>query len=67
MPWVSKHILLPGGYICRAAQAINEVLGEDRGIPLHLNVAKFDSIRSFAKDFLARDEPLHFLLNNAGL
>lgn len=50
-----------------AAKAINEFLGKETVTPLHLNVADFDDVRSFAKDFLARNEPLHILLNNAGI
>lgn len=50
-----------------AAKAINDFLGTDKVTALQLNVADLDNVRSFAKDFLARNEPLHILLNNAGI
>ncbi|CAK0731708.1 hypothetical protein CVIRNUC_000032 [Coccomyxa viridis] len=50
-----------------AAEAINEHLGTSNVTPLHLDVAQFDNIRSFVKDFSARNEPLHILINNAGI
>jgi retinol dehydrogenase-12 len=34
---------------------------------LHLDLGDFDSIRQCAKEFLARDERLHVLINNAGV
>jgi dehydrogenase/reductase SDR family protein 13 len=34
---------------------------------LQLDLADFESVRKAAADFLARDEPLHVLINNAGL
>ncbi|MBV8160642.1 MAG: SDR family NAD(P)-dependent oxidoreductase, partial [Acidimicrobiia bacterium] len=34
---------------------------------LHLDLGDLDSVRQCAKDFLSRDEPLHVLINNAGL
>jgi NAD(P)-dependent dehydrogenase (short-subunit alcohol dehydrogenase family) len=51
----------------RAAEAINQALKTDRVTPLELDVAQFDSVRKFAESFLARNEPLHILLNNAGI
>ena len=52
--------------LCSAAEAINEHLGTSNVTPLHLDVAQFDNIRSFVRDFMARNEPLHILINNAG-
>jgi NAD(P)-dependent dehydrogenase (short-subunit alcohol dehydrogenase family) len=34
---------------------------------LHLDLGDLDSVRQCAKEFLARDEPLHVLINNAGV
>ena len=34
---------------------------------LHLDLGDLDSVRQCAKEFLSRDEPLHVLINNAGL
>jgi dehydrogenase/reductase SDR family protein 13 len=34
---------------------------------LRLDLSDFESVRSAAGEFLARDEPLHVLINNAGL
>ena len=34
---------------------------------LQLDLGDFDSVRQCAKEFLARDEPLHVLINNAGV
>jgi retinol dehydrogenase 12 len=34
---------------------------------LHLDLADLDSVRGTAERFLARDEPLHVLVNNAGV
>jgi NAD(P)-dependent dehydrogenase (short-subunit alcohol dehydrogenase family) len=50
-----------------AAKAINDYLGEDRVTALQLDLAQFSNIRKFADEFLARNEPLHILLNNAGI
>ena len=60
------NLTLSIGCLCSAAGAINEHLGTSNVTPLHLDVAQFDNIRSFVKDFLARNEPLHILINNAG-
>jgi dehydrogenase/reductase SDR family protein 13 len=34
---------------------------------LRLDLSDFESVRKAASEFLARDEPLHVLINNAGL
>lgn len=51
---------------CSAAEEINASLGTNNVTTLQLDVAQFASIRKFADDFLARNEPLHILINNAG-
>jgi len=34
---------------------------------LHLDLASLDSVRAFAREFLATDQPIHLLINNAGV
>ncbi|CAL8465703.1 g5239 [Coccomyxa elongata] len=50
-----------------AAEEINASLGTNNVTTLQLDVAQFASIRKFADDFLARNAPLHILINNAGV
>ncbi|HEY2281145.1 MAG TPA: SDR family NAD(P)-dependent oxidoreductase, partial [Streptosporangiaceae bacterium] len=45
--------------------AVAALTGAVRYLPLDL--ADLDSVRRCAADFLARDEPLHVLINNAGV
>jgi retinol dehydrogenase-12 len=59
---------------CRSAAAghaavarIKSVTGSDAVFLLHLDLASLDSVRACAAAFLAMDEPLHVLLNNAGV
>ena len=59
---------------CRSAERTQAVLDEIRGLTGHtsaewlpLDLADFDSVRACAQAFLARDLPLHLLVNNAGL
>jgi NAD(P)-dependent dehydrogenase (short-subunit alcohol dehydrogenase family) len=57
---------------CRNEEKTKPVLEEisaagGDGVFLSLDLGDFDSIRTCAAEFLARDEPLHVLLNNAGL
>src|SRR3954469_14354391 len=59
---------------CRSAEKTAPVLddiktrtGNQAVQFLPLDLADLDSVRSAAEPFLARDEPLHVLLNNAGL
>jgi len=48
------------------ARPVVEELGDNADY-LQLDLGDLDSVRQCAKDFLARDEPLHGLINNAGL
>ncbi|EIE20504.1 NAD(P)-binding protein [Coccomyxa subellipsoidea C-169] len=50
-----------------AAQEINDSLGKSNVTTMQLDVAQFASIRKFVDEFLARNEPLHILINNAGI
>ena len=50
-----------------AAEAIKASSGNDSVWVLPLDLADLDSVRSCAADFLGRGEPLHVLVNNAGL
>ena len=52
---------------CSAADTINQSLGNDKVTSMELDVAQFAKVRSFAEAFLARDEQLHVLINNAGI
>ena len=50
-----------------AISAIKASAGNDAVFFLPLDLADLDSVRACAQEFLALDEPLHVLLNNAGL
>ena len=50
-----------------AAASIKDSTGSSSVWVLPLDLADLDSVRSCASDFLARGEPLHVLVNNAGL
>jgi retinol dehydrogenase 12 len=50
-----------------AAAAIRAATGNSSVWVLRLDLADLDSVRSCAAEFLARGEPLHVLVNNAGL
>jgi retinol dehydrogenase 12 len=50
-----------------AVAAIKEETGAKDVFLLHLDLASLDSVRSCAAAFLALDEPLHVLINNAGI
>jgi len=59
---------------CRSAERARDVLEEIGALPdsgpvdfLPLDLGDFASIRACADTFLARDLPLHLLINNAGL
>jgi len=50
-----------------AAAEINAATGNDAVFFLPLDLADLDSVRSCGSAFLARGEPLHVLVNNAGV
>jgi retinol dehydrogenase 12 len=50
-----------------AVAAIKAAAGSDSVFFLALDLADLDSVRSCAQAFLARGEPLHVLVNNAGV
>jgi retinol dehydrogenase 12 len=50
-----------------AVGAIRAATGSDQVEFLHLDLAELDSVRAAAQTFLARGEPLHVLINNAGV
>jgi len=50
-----------------AVAAIRASTGNDSVWVLPLDLADLDSVRSCASEFLSRGEPLHVLVNNAGL
>jgi len=54
---------------CRSEERARSVLEElgDRGVFLALDLGELSSVRACAKSFLERDEPLHVLINNAGV
>ena len=51
----------------RAIEEIAAQTGNRRLELLALDLGNFDSVRACSQAFLARDEPLHVLINNAGL
>ena len=53
----------------RSEEKAKPVLDElgDRAAYLQLDLGDLDSVRQCAKEFLSRDEPLHGLINNAGV
>ena len=50
-----------------AVDDIRKITGNENVELLALDLGDFDSIRACAQSFLARDLPLHLLINNAGL
>lgn len=50
-----------------AADDIRDTTGNDKVALLALDLGDFASVRACAQAFLARDLPLHLLINNAGL
>jgi retinol dehydrogenase-12 len=50
-----------------AVQAIKSAAGRDSVGLLPLDLTSLESVRECAREFLARDEPLHVLVNNAGV
>jgi retinol dehydrogenase 12 len=70
---IAKDLVARGGRVyiaCRSAakgKAAAAAIGGDSVFPLLLDLADLDSVRACAASFLALDEPLHVLINNAGL
>jgi NAD(P)-dependent dehydrogenase (short-subunit alcohol dehydrogenase family) len=50
-----------------AAADIRQSTGSDRAHALTLDLAALSSVRRFSAEFLSRDNPLHILINNAGV
>jgi NAD(P)-dependent dehydrogenase (short-subunit alcohol dehydrogenase family) len=50
-----------------AVSALRSASGNDDVVPLTLDLAELASVRACARDFLDRGEPLHVLINNAGV
>ena len=50
-----------------AVAAIKAATGSDSVFFLALDLADLESVRACAEGFLAREEPLHVLVNNAGI
>src|SRR5580765_2003381 len=46
---------------------IEQAVGPDRAVFLELDLSDLASVRTSAAAFLERDEPLHVLVNNAGV
>lgn len=49
-----------------AAQEIRQATGNGNVVTRHLNLASLYSVHEFAKEFLATEERLDILINNAG-
>jgi NAD(P)-dependent dehydrogenase (short-subunit alcohol dehydrogenase family) len=73
----ARELALRGAQVfiaCRCAQRAQPVLDEIRALradaqvqALHLDLGDLDSVRACAAGFLARELPLHLLVNNAGV
>lgn len=64
------HVFVACGSLEKGQIAVDEirkVTGNENVELLALDLGDFDSIRACAQAFLARDLPLHLLINNAGL
>jgi len=65
------HVVVAARSEQKGVAAVEEILnevGDDKRVTfLPLDLASFDSVRAFAKAFLARDLPLHILVLNAGV
>jgi NAD(P)-dependent dehydrogenase (short-subunit alcohol dehydrogenase family) len=60
--------LAKGGAACRRAIAESGGRIDADALRLaHLDLASLESVREFARGFLATDRPLHLLINNAGV
>ena len=53
--------------IYRAVDSINASLNTDNVELMELDLATFDKVRSFVKEWRSKNQPLHILVNNAGV
>ena len=51
----------------RAVDSINASLNTDKVELMELDLASFDKVRSFVKEWRSKNQPLHILVNNAGM
>ena len=64
------HVFIACRSVAKGQAAVDDIrktTGNERVELLALDLGDFDSIRACAQAFLARDLPLHLLINNAGL
>jgi NAD(P)-dependent dehydrogenase (short-subunit alcohol dehydrogenase family) len=64
------HVILAVRSLSKGREVAAEIsrsTGSDRVSVGHLDLADFASVRAFARQFLERSEPLHLLVNNAGI
>eukprot|EP00054_Salpingoeca_dolichothecata_P026662 m.191963 g.191963 ORF g.191963 m.191963 type:complete len:342 (+) comp25727_c1_seq4:428-1453(+) len=68
---LGTHVVLACRNLAKAEQARQRILTEVKEAPsvdvMVLDLSQLSSVREFVKQFLARDLPLHVLINNAGL
>jgi retinol dehydrogenase-12 len=53
--------------LCRSLAKAQPVIDELGGVAIECDLGRLASVRSAAAELLARDEPLHVLVNNAGV
>ena len=64
------HVFIACRSVAKGQAAVDDIrktTGNERAELLALDLGDFDSIRACAQAFLARDLPVHLLINNAGL
>ena len=64
------HVFLACRSETKATKAVNYIRqhsGNEQVEFLHLNLASLESVREFVRRFVARELPLHVLVNNAGI
>ncbi len=67
MPVRARALMWGHSCLCRAADMINGALGNNNVEFMELDVGSFEKIRSFVQKFRAKNQPLHILVNNAGI
>ena len=64
------HVFIACRSLEKGQAAVDDIChttGNEKVEKLALDLGDFDSVRACAKEFMARDLPLHLLINNAGL